>query len=127
MSTPEGYIKNAILEWFSLQKNCFVFPVDSVGIFDPSRGIYRKRQSRFHRKGVADIIGIWDGIPLAVEVKSLTGRLRPEQKIFLDDFKGHGGIAIVARSVNDVINGIRAMGGMIDEARRVRRLGGDHS
>lgn len=75
---------------------------ESVGIFDPKRGIFRKKNSPYARKGVSDILGIWDGQPLAIEVKSAKGRLSPEQKTFIDDFSARGGIAFVAKSVDEV-------------------------
>lgn len=39
---------------------------------------------------------------LAIEVKSPTGRVRPEQAAFLQDVARHGGIAFVARSTEEV-------------------------
>lgn len=78
------------------------FVHDSVGIFDPKKKIYRTNWSLYRMKGVADILGIFDGKPLAIEVKSKTGRLTPEQAAFLARWKSMGGIGIVARSIEDV-------------------------
>jgi hypothetical protein len=39
---------------------------------------------------------------LAVETKALAGRLSPEQKAFLERVQQLGGVAIVARSVDDL-------------------------
>lgn len=61
-------------------------------------------------KGVADILGIYQGKPLAIEVKSKKGRLSEFQKTFLIRFHAQGGIAIVARSVDDVENRLRDRG-----------------
>ena len=80
------------------------WPNDSVGIWDPIKKSYRRKMSIFHRRGVADVLGIWDGKPLAIETKSKVGRLRPEQELFLNEFQAHGGIAIVARSLHDVVD-----------------------
>jgi len=102
-NNPEQLIKNQILYWLEYQPKCMSWPNDTVGIFDVSKGIYRKKNSRFHRKGIADILGIWDKKPLAIEVKSKVGRASPEQKKFLADFEYHGGIAILARSLEDVV------------------------
>jgi VRR-NUC domain len=101
MPTPEGRIKNEILSWLK-SRQIFAWPNDSVGIFDPQKKIFRKRHSQYHLKGVSDILGIYNGKPLAIEVKSKTGRLSPEQREFLDLFNNLGGIGIVARSVEDV-------------------------
>jgi hypothetical protein len=55
-------------------------------------------------KGGSDIIGIApDGRFLAVEVKTTLGRIRPEQTIFLDVVRKAGGIAGVARSVEEAL------------------------
>jgi hypothetical protein len=60
-------------------------------------------------KGFPDIMGwLADGKPFYIEVKSPTGRLRPEQKdwrVFLSDKPGC--IYILARSVHDVIEGLK--------------------
>ncbi len=101
-NNPETQIKNSILGWLNLQRDCMAWPNDSVGIYDPTKKRFRKKHSQFHRNGVADILGIWRGRPLAVEVKSERGRLSENQKDFLEVFKGCGGIAIVARSIEDV-------------------------
>ena len=55
-------------------------------------------------KGSSDIIGICqDGRFLAVEVKTSTGQVRPEQVVFLDAVTRMGGRAGVARSVEDAL------------------------
>ena len=58
-------------------------------------------------KGVADIIGIYKCRPLAIEVKTFKGKLSYHQDRFLATWKREGGIAIVARSVEDVENGLK--------------------
>lgn len=80
----------------------FFWKVDSVGIFDPVKRRYRANTSPYRIKGVSDILGIWRGRPLAIEVKSEKGRLRPEQREFLERFRSEGGIAFMARSIDDV-------------------------
>ena len=58
---------------------------------------------RFAWRGAPDLIGqLTDGRMLAVEVKRPSCRLRPEQTAFLDVVRRHGGVAFVARSVDDV-------------------------
>jgi hypothetical protein len=55
-------------------------------------------------KGGADIIGISpDGRFLAVEVKTATGSVRPEQAVFIKVVQEAGGIAGVARSVDEAL------------------------
>ena len=59
---------------------------------------------RFGFKGCPDVLGqLRDGRLLGVEVKAKTGRLRPEQTIFLQRIRGAGGVAFVARDLRDVL------------------------
>jgi Holliday junction resolvase len=53
--------------------------------------------------GVPDIIGIYRGKFLAIEVKTERGKLSPHQERFIQNINDAGGIAFVARSVDDVI------------------------
>jgi hypothetical protein len=56
-------------------------------------------------KGSADIIGIAPGGRfLAVEVKTKTGRVSPDQARFIEHVKAKGGVAGVARSVQDALD-----------------------
>ena len=57
-------------------------------------------------KGIADILGCWQGRFVAIEVKRPGGRTTPEQERFLEAVRRHGGIAFVARSIDDVILGL---------------------
>ena len=61
------------------------------------------------QKGVADIIGIYKGRPLAIEVKTEKGKLSQHQSRFLDIWRREGGIAIVARSIDDVKNALEGV------------------
>jgi hypothetical protein len=59
------------------------------------------------KKGVADILGQYQGRFLAIEVKTRHGRLSDDQERFLEEAKREGGIAVCARSVEVVA---RALG-----------------
>jgi VRR-NUC domain len=54
-------------------------------------------------KGVPDIIGCYQGKMLCIEIKKKTGTVSPDQKSFLANVKDAGGIAFVARSIDDVV------------------------
>ena len=78
-------------------------------LFRNTVGKLRDPQGRMLTFGLAvgssDLIG-WCSrgglaVFLAVEVKSATGRLRPQQRTFLEAVRGHGGIAFVAHSVDE--------------------------
>lgn len=56
-------------------------------------------------KGFSDLFGVRrsDGRAIFIEVKTKTGRLRPEQKKFLTAMRSCGAIAGVCRSADDAI------------------------
>lgn len=53
--------------------------------------------------GVPDIVGVYDGKFLGIEVKTRNGVVSPHQKQFIDNINAAGGLAFVARSVQDVV------------------------
>jgi penicillin-binding protein-related factor A (putative recombinase) len=58
------------------------------------------------KKGIADIIGIYKGRFLAIEVKSSRGKVSPEQKKFIDDVNREGGVGLIVYDVDRVINAL---------------------
>lgn len=96
----EKIIENSILHYLA-SIDVFAWKVKSVGTYDPTLKRFRK-SSALYMKGVADILGIYNGKPLAIEVKSANGRVSVEQRVFLKRFQESGGIAIIARSVAEV-------------------------
>lgn len=98
----EKQIENQILAWLRC-KRIFAWQNHSVGLYDAKKGIFRKSFNRYHINGVSDILGVMhDGRILCIEVKSEKGRLSGHQREFLQTIADNGGIAIVARSVQDV-------------------------
>ena len=65
-------------------------------------------------KGVCDILGIWKGKMLAIEVKTNNGKVTEDQNRFIDRINREGGLAFVARSEDDVID-------RLDEGKRFIR------
>ena len=58
--------------------------------------------------GSSDISGILvGGRRLEIELKSSTGRVSPEQKAWIEMINSMGGLAFVARSVEEVIDELR--------------------
>lgn len=57
-------------------------------------------------KGFSDLFGFRksDGRAVFIEVKTPTGRIRPEQQNFIDKMRLYGALAGVARSVQDARN-----------------------
>lgn len=105
----ETWIRNAICSWLRLHR-ALVFIHDSVGIYDPTKKVFRRNLNPYRMKGVADILGIWRNKFLAIEVKNETGVVSAEQKEFLSKVNNHGGIGFVARSIQDVERELKARG-----------------
>lgn len=62
----------------------------------------RSQWMRFAWRGAPDLIGqLTDGRILCIECKAPSGRLRPDQELFLATVRNQGGVAFVARSVDD--------------------------
>lgn len=70
----------------------------ALGIFH-----WKQHQGLGSEKGVPDIVGIFQGRMLAIEVKAPRGIPSEHQKNFIQAINRHGGIAFVARSIDDVI------------------------
>jgi hypothetical protein len=58
--------------------------------------------------GGADLIGILDGRPLAMEVKTPTGRQSKEQRMFQQLWETRGGVYLMPRSVDEAVAMISA-------------------
>ena len=56
--------------------------------------------------GTPDIIGMFNGRFLGIEVKGPQGKLTPEQEAVRDSVISHGGLYVEARSVDDVANAL---------------------
>jgi hypothetical protein len=104
--TPETQLKRAINKFLK-----------SFGIFT-----FHVLQGLGAYKGISDRIGLYEkkvkcphckkkfmckGHLLAIEVKSPKGKLSQYQKDFLEQVEKNGGIAMVAWSVDDVIDGLK--------------------
>lgn len=100
--TPEGATKNLICSYLS-KVGLFFFIHDSVGIFNRKANAYMSNKSPYRIKGVSDILGILpDGRLFAIEVKAGKNTATPEQKEFIKQINDRGGVAFVARSIDDV-------------------------
>ena len=97
---PEKTIENNILIYLR-GRQIFSWKVKTVGTFDTKLGRFRK-PSPLYLKGVSDILGLYNGKMIAIEVKSKKGRLSEDQKLFLHNVNVNGGVGFVARSVEDV-------------------------
>lgn len=95
----EREIQKAIIEWLNLQYGCKAWRSNTGAVVREYKG--KKRFTRFGQPGMSDIIGIYRGRFLAVEVKRPGNRPTTEQALFLQEIRTLGGIAFVATSVDD--------------------------
>jgi hypothetical protein len=99
--TEEGSVVKACLDYLAVY-GAYVWRNNSGCLRD-----IKKRPVFFGKPGSADIIGVLPGGRfIGVECKSKKGRLSEKQKEFLASIEEMGGLAIVARSVDDVINSV---------------------
>jgi hypothetical protein len=100
---PEKYIENQIMSYL-LGNGVFVWKNENGGVFDPNRGKFRAF-GKYRLKGLPDIQGVLppNGRTLAIEVKTQTGRVSPEQKLVVEKMTKLGAIAFIARSLEDVM------------------------
>lgn len=107
----EKAIETAILKYLSFLRNCFAWKNNSGGVYDAGRGTFRANKNKFVINGVADILGVYDGRLLAIEVKRPGGKVSEAQKKFIDKVIKMGGIAGVCYSVDDARELIKSAGG----------------
>ena len=117
MSKPEHILQQAIrLELPKHGATCFRVNVGQAWAADSAihvaNGDMILKSARPFNTGVpqgfADLFGITDsGRFFAIEVKSPTGRVSSQQKQFIEHIRAKGGLAGVARSVDDAVKIIR--------------------
>jgi len=64
--------------------------------------VIRHQQSLGSLKGLSDLSAIKNGVTIYVEVKTPRGHQSEYQKEFQEEIEAHGGIYILARSIEDV-------------------------
>lgn len=102
LKTTEKLIENSVLDFLNHQQGMFAFKVNTRGIYDPTRNVFRTL-SKGIVPGTADIICCYYGRFIAIEVKSDLGIQSDVQKNFERLVKTKGiGHYFVIRSIEDV-------------------------
>jgi hypothetical protein len=96
-STPESLVLKSILTYLRLKQVC-AFRINNGGVFRNGRWCPSPNQT----KGVADILGIHNSKPIAIEVKAKGGKLSADQIVFATQWQAAGGFYCTAYSVEDV-------------------------
>ena len=99
----EKDIQTAALELLSVHPRVAFVWRQNTGGFEDARG----HHVRFAFPGCSDILGMLKGGRMfAIEMKRQGKNATPEQQGFLLKVARHGGLAFVARSVEDVVKGL---------------------
>lgn len=102
--TKESDIQSAILIYVTSLPGSFGFRMNTGAVQDGNRFI------RYGLPGQPDIFLILNGRFIGIEVKTKTGRQSEAQKNWQRNCEHAGGIYILARSVEDVIERLRKEG-----------------
>lgn len=97
----EKDIKDQMMDWLAYQKKTFVW-IQNQGSYYTGEGRSRHGFKATSVSGVSDILGVWQGYPLAIEVKRPKEKPTQLQTEFLDNFARAGGIAICAHSLEEL-------------------------
>ena len=99
----EKEIENAILDYLQTIKGMVAWKNQTTGLYDPVKKCFRPLRGKHSGKGSTDIIGCFRGRFIGIEVKRPKNfKLSDDQKAFIDKINMSGGIAFVAKSIEDV-------------------------
>ncbi len=101
--TPEQSLTHQVMTWLAI-KNILHYRVRNTGTIIHYAGGVKFGRDRYFRQqaGCPDILAWNKGNAYAFELKSPTGRLRPEQSAWLNRFQSEGGRSYVVRKLEDV-------------------------
>ena len=100
----------AIFEWLTL-RGVYVWRQDNSAPYNEQIGARVKERSRDHVDGLADLgATLPGGIQLQIETKSHYGKATPAQLKHLAKVRALGGVAFVARSVDEVEKNLETAG-----------------
>lgn len=101
----ENDVVSSIMDYL-IARRIFAFRINNTPIYDPRGGGQFRRKGKYEMYGVADILGMFDGRMMAIEVKRPGGKPSDYQIEFLTKVRQYGGIAFVAYSIEDVIKNL---------------------
>lgn len=103
----EKDIEKAILQYLEFLPSCFAWKSVTAGYFDTKTKSFKKQRNKYAINGVSDILGVYQGKFLAIEVKRPSNKVRSEeQNQFINQINLQGGIAFYATSIEDVKAGL---------------------
>lgn len=109
--SPESALQRSVIRYlsFALPKHeAIYFAVPNGGLRDVRVAQHLKAEGL--TPGVADIMIIWRGRAIGIELKAEKGRLSENQKAWADQFTLAGGVYKVCRSIEEVEDFLGAAG-----------------
>lgn len=89
-----------VLRLANFQTGCVAYRVNNVGIWDQAKGVHRKGNTE---KGLPDVIMIYRGRFIGIEIKAGKDKLSDDQKKRQFEIERAGGIYFECRSTVDFI------------------------
>jgi penicillin-binding protein-related factor A (putative recombinase) len=89
----EKDLENRILDWLNSLDKCFAFKINTTGVYDPKKKVFRKNNGKHLHNGTSDIIGEIDGRFFAIEVKYGYNKPSENQIKFIERIKDNGGVS----------------------------------
>lgn len=102
----EQALSNAVMNYLAI-KGILHYRVRNTGTIIHKKGgglAYGRDRYAMTQRGAPDILAWDNGRAYAFELKSKKGRVRPEQQQWISKFNEQGGIGMVVRSLDDVMN-----------------------
>lgn len=111
----EKEIETQILRWLNFQKDVYAFKINTVGVYDQAKGVYRTNRNPFLIRGTADILGLAYGRFIAIECKTpkTIKNVSDNQKAFLMKIVQMGGYGLVACRLDDVVEWLEKVKGSV--------------
>lgn len=104
----ESQVLGSIMDYLWANR-IFAFRMNNTPIYNPRQGSFRSK-GKYELYGVADILGVYKGRMLAIEVKRPGGKPTDYQITFINQVNQNGGIAFIATSVEEVITNLKTYG-----------------
>ena len=92
MATLEKLLETRILDWLNSLSECFAFKINTTGIYDAKRKVWRKNNGRHIHNGTCDIFGVIDKQFFGIEVKAGYNKPSADQIKFMGRIKLANGI-----------------------------------
>lgn len=89
-----------IIRVINMTPKAVAYRINNVGIWDAAKGIYRAGNTQ---KGLPDIIAIYKGQSVYIEVKAGSDKQSDFQKVVEQETTNAGGIYIIIRSTDEFL------------------------